>query len=80
MKNILTLSLIVTSATIFSGCTSSGINLEKQTPSFQHGTKDGCATANGEYTKNHDSFKQDSEYQNGWFYGRKTCNPADSAK
>ncbi|SFZ98161.1 hypothetical protein MNB_SV-5-718 [hydrothermal vent metagenome] len=80
MKKIVTLSLIVSSLMLFSGCTSSKINMEKQTPSFQLGAKDGCATANGEYTKNHDLFQSDSEYNNGWFYGRKTCNPSDSRK
>lgn len=80
MKKIVTLSLMLASATLFTACTGSGIDISKQTPSFQLGAKDGCATANGEYKKDHEAFTHDAEYQNGWFHGRKTCNPADSRK
>ena len=78
MKKIVTVSLTLLSAAMFTACTSSGVNLEKQTPSFQTGAKDGCATASGEYTKNSAAFNNDSEYQNGWFHGRKKCNPSQS--
>ncbi len=80
MKKIITLSLIVISSTLFTACTGSGIDIGKQTPSFQNGVKDGCATANGEYTKNSHAFNNDEEYHNGWFHGRKKCNPADSKR
>ena len=80
MKKIVTLSLVAVSAIFFSACTSSsgGINMEKQTPGFQNGASAGCETAKGAYTKDHNAFRTDMEYQNGWFYGRKKCNPADS--
>jgi len=79
MKKVVTLSLIALSAMFFSACSSSsGINMDAQTPSFQNGAQAGCDTAKGEYTKDHHAFKTDMEYQNGWFYGRKHCNPADT--
>jgi len=75
MKKLLTFTLITASAALMTACSSSGVNIEKQTPGFQLGAKDGCATATGEYTKNSNSFQQDMDYQNGWFHGRKKCNP-----
>jgi len=80
MKKIMTLSMVAVSAMFFSACTSGsgGINMDKQTPSFQNGAAAGCETAKGTYTKDHDTFGNDMQYQNGWFYGRKKCNPADS--
>ena len=80
MKKIVTLAAVTVSAMFFSACTggSGGINMNKQSPSFQDGAAAGCETAKGIYTKNHQAFKTDMEYQNGWFYGRKKCNPADS--
>ena len=78
MKKIVTLSLIATSAFFFSACTSSGVDMAKQSPSFQNGATAGCETAKGAYTKDHDAFNSDMEYQEGWFYGRKKCNPADA--
>ena len=75
MKKIVTLSLSIAAATLFTACTSSsGVNIENKSPSFQNGAKAGCATANGEYTKNHEAFNSDMDYQNGWFYGRQKCN------
>jgi len=75
MKKIIVSSLIMALVLLFNACTSSGITLQRQTPSFRNGTKDGCATAHGKYTKNHKAFKNNSEYKNGWFYGRRRCNP-----
>ena len=76
MKKIVTVALALMVVAMVTACTSSGSNLEKQTPSFQAGAKDGCATASGEYTKNSTAFNNDSEYHNGWFHGRKKCNPS----
>ena len=75
-----TITLISASALLFTACTSSGnsIDMDKQSPSFQNGANAGCETAKGAYTKDHTAFKSDIEYQNGWFYGRKKCNPVDS--
>ena len=71
MRNI----LIATALLLFTACTSSAPTLP-DSPSFNQGNKDGCATASGEYTKNSNAFKRNSDYQNGWFYGRKNCNPS----
>lgn len=78
MQKIVTLSLIAVSTLFFSACTGSGVDMSKQSPSFQNGATAGCETAKGAYTKDHTAFKSDMEYQNGWFYGRKKCNPADA--
>ena len=79
MKKTGIFAAVALSLMLFNGCTgSSGINMASQTPSFQQGAKDGCETAKGMYTKNHTAFKQDQQYNDGWFYGRKKCNPAAS--
>ena len=78
LKKIVTVSLITASAFFSSACTGSGVDMAKQTPSFQNGATAGCETAKGAYTKDHAAFKADMEYQEGWFYGRKKCNPADA--
>ena len=62
---------------LFAGCTSSEPSIS-HTPNFKAGQVDGCSTAQGAYTKNSDSFQMDKEYQDGWFYGRKHCNPSQS--
>ena len=70
---------IITMASVmalFAGCTSSGPSISN-TPNFKAGQADGCTTAQGAYTKNSDSFQMDKEYQDGWFYGRKHCNPSN---
>ena len=81
MKKIITVSLIAGAAIVLSACTSSsGVNMNNKSLSFQNGAKAGCATANGEYTKNHEAFNSDMEYQNGWFYGRQKCNSTNTGK
>jgi major membrane immunogen (membrane-anchored lipoprotein) len=80
MKKIITTSIFVAASLLLAACTSSSIPAPSQTPSFKAGSSDGCATASGTYTKNSDSFRNDKEYHDGWFYGRKKCNPADSKK
>ena len=79
MTRIIYISLIAAASLLFTACTSSSLPVNAQTPSFKAGSQDGCATANGAYTKNSASFNSDKDYQNGWFYGRKKCNP-DQAK
>jgi len=75
MRKILNVTLIATVSLLFTACTSSTATPMVKSPSFELGEKDGCATATGAYTKNSDSFKIDADYKNGWFYGRKNCNP-----
>jgi hypothetical protein len=43
--------------------------------SKREGIRDGCDTALGYYTKRHQRFRFDKEYYNGWFLGRKVCEP-----
>ena len=52
--------------------------MAKQTPSFQNGATAGCETAKGAYTKDSTAWNNGTDYQEGWFYGRKKCNPADA--
>ena len=74
----LTIKIIVMGllAGLFTACTSSEPRISN-TPNFKVGQADGCTTAQGAYTKNSDSFQMDKEYQDGWFYGRKHCNPSN---
>jgi len=73
MKKIINISLVAAASLLFTACTNSAP--EVHSPGFYAGSQDGCATAAGTYTKNSDSFKNDKEYQNGWYAGRKSCNP-----
>lgn len=77
MRKILNAILIAAVSLLFTACTSSKPAVP-DTPSFKQGQQDGCNTALGAYTKNSDSFKMDADYKNGWHYGRKNCNPAQS--
>ena len=71
MRNI----LIATTLLLLTACTSSAPALP-DSPSFKQGSYDGCATAKGEYTKKSETFRSNADYQNGWFYGRRNCNPS----
>lgn len=77
MTHIIKISLLTATALIFSSCTSVSTPVV-QSPSFKAGSQDVCTTANGEYTKNSASFNNDKDYKDGWFYGRKKCNPSQS--
>jgi hypothetical protein len=59
---------------LLAACTSSAPTLP-DSPSFKQGNHDGCATAKGEYTKSSEMFRGNADYQDGWYYGRKHCNP-----
>jgi len=65
---------MATVSILFTACTSSAPTLPDSL-SFKQGSHDGCATAKGAYTKSSEMFRGDSDYQNGWYYGRKHCNP-----
>ena len=74
MKNLtVSLSLLMT-AFFLSACSTTAPMIKS--PNYTLGEQDGCATANGTYTKNSDLFKSDPDYENGWFAGRKQCNPS----
>ena len=72
---------IISSALLFTACTNSKtgpkvpkpMNTSGKSPVFIKGAEDGCDTANGNYTKDHDAFNSDIEYHEGWFAGRKYC-------
>ena len=51
---------LTTASLLFTACTSSAPVV--QSPGFKAGSQDGCATANGTYTKNSASFTNDKEY------------------
>ena len=78
MTKTINVVIIAAASLLFTGCTSSSLPMNAQTPSFKTGSQDGCATANGAYTKNSASFNNDKDYQDGWFHGRKKCNPAQA--
>ena len=77
MKKTINILLVASISFLFTACTSSDPVLP-DTVSFAQGKKDGCTTATGDYTKNSDAFQMDVDYKNGWFYGRKNCNPVQS--
>ncbi|WP_457607334.1 hypothetical protein [Nitratifractor sp.] len=53
--------------------TTGKVDLSNKTPSFKEGYADGCKTAHGEYSKSSKRFNSDTEYHEGWFSGRSTC-------
>lgn len=73
---ILNTILVTVVLLLLNACTSSTATPVVKSPSFERGEKDGCTTASGAYTKDSDAFNADSDYKNGWFSGRKNCNPA----
>jgi hypothetical protein len=80
MKRILNVSLVAAASLLFTACTGSSAPAPVQSPSFKLGVQDGCATASGAYTKNSEAFKNDKDYHEGWFSGRKKCNPSQAQK
>ena len=40
---------------------------------YKRGIRDGCTTAQGDYRKSHRLFKNDADYNDGWFLGRNRC-------
>ena len=58
---------------LLSGCGSTPV---VKSPNYVQGEKDGCSTANGTYTKDSELFRNDPDYEKGWFAGRKQCNPS----
>ena len=78
MKKIINMTLIAAVSLLFTACTSSTASPIVKSPSFKLGEQDGCTTATGTYTKNREAFQADEEYKNGWFHGRKNCNPSQA--
>jgi len=49
------------------------INLTYKSKSFKQGVYDGCKTASLNYKKNSNEFKNNIEYNKGWWAGRRNC-------
>jgi len=75
MKKVTLLTFTSLTLLGLSGCGSPTAPLIKS-PSYSMGEHDGCATAKGTYTKNSERFRNDPDYEKGWFAGRQYCNPS----
>ena len=87
MKQTKTLLITAAVATglLLTACTSSGVSLgddyiyeginfgSDRDTSFQKGVQDACRTADGDYTKDHNLFKNNESYKIGWEDGRLQC-------
>jgi len=71
---------------LFTGCTSHDATSVKEgfvyrgvyfgkhlSSAYKDGIRDGCETSRGIYHKSHIMFKNNNDYYNGWFIGRKKC-------
>jgi len=63
---------------LLTACKSAAPVIIPDSPSFKKGKHDGCATSKGTYTKRSKLFRKDADYQNGWFYGRKSCTLSET--
>ncbi len=85
IKPIITFMLL-NSLLLFNACTSrktsrsnggyyhSGIYFGKNfSVNYKQGIADGCTTAKGDYEKSHTLFRNDHDYNRGWFLGRNKC-------
>lgn len=82
---ILLTNVLIATGILLTACTSSGVSLENvyiyndinfgsdRNSDFQHGVRDACRTADGDYTKNHNLFKTNESYRIGWEDGRLQC-------
>jgi len=82
------LIISATAAILLSGCVSSEESIAPGSEDFvyrghdfgpdrdaeyRQGVKDGCRTSDGDYTKNHVSYKTNESYHAGWEHGRLHC-------
>jgi len=74
MKHIFLGVTAAVSVLILSACTGASATPVSHTQEFKKGQEDGCMTANGNYVKNSEMFRNNTDYYNGWFYGRSKCN------
>ncbi|HEC45199.1 MAG TPA: hypothetical protein ENI25_00080 [Epsilonproteobacteria bacterium] len=82
---ILIATTAIVTGLLLAACTSSslpsgndyvyqGINFgSDRNANFKKGVQDACRTADGDYTKNHDQFKNNKNYRIGWEDGRLKC-------
>jgi len=87
MQNIQTcfFCIFVALGFLFNACSSSsvihandyvynGINFgSDRNANFKQGVRDACKTADGDYTKDHQMFRNDVSYRVGWEDGRLKC-------
>jgi len=76
MKKNISEILLLAGILFYNGCSQPTAPSLPKSETFKLGEQDGCTTAHGTYTKNSEMFKSDSDYQEGWFAGRKHCNPS----
>ncbi len=76
MKKATLLTCITSLVFLVSGCGSTTAAPIIKSPNYHLGEQDGCATAKGTYSKDSTLFQNDSDYEKGWFAGRRNCNPA----
>ncbi len=74
MQRFLYSAIVIGTLFSINGCGGSAPLVKS--PSYQQGEQDGCKTAQGEYTKSSELFRTDPDYENGWFAGRRECNPS----
>ena len=67
---------------LLTACTSSGVSMENgymhnginfgadRNDDFKQGVRDACKTADGDYTKDHNLFNNNTSYRIGWEDGR----------
>jgi len=83
------INIMILAGFILSGCTSSGVDaIQSGAPymykgmnfgydrdtNYKLGVVDGCRTATGAYTKNHELFNNNESYKFGWGEGRIKCH------
>ena len=74
-------TLLVGTVLLLAGCSSAHrgpaprkpMDTSGKTSTYIRGAEDGCTTANGDYTKDHEAFNSNIEYHEGWFAGRRYC-------
>jgi len=76
MKKTPLLILVASTTLFFAGCGSTPSAPMIKNPHYSLGEQDGCATAKGTYTKNSELFRNNPDYEKGWFAGRQYCNPS----
>ena len=67
------ITILILTGLMFNACASNGGNIHKKSKMFLEGKKDGCTTAKGTYSKQSHHFKTNTDYEKGWFIGRRDC-------
>ena len=80
------ISISITLGLLFTGCAQKSKSnkyprvyngkVDKNSYGYKKGLRDGCTTAKGKYNKNHSQFRNNVNYHDGWFEGRRKCQIA----